>query len=586
MSLARISLIFAGLMWVLPFLNYYHAYPLTTFYQEWSAAMLGLAAMLLLLTGDYWRKAEIPRIVLLPVALMLLVVVQFALGQVVYFGQMLLYALYLMWAALLVMLGGRLREVLGLPAVATVLAIFLLAGGELNSVIALHQHFNWHSFLDSVVTVKIASAVYGNIAQPNHFADYLTLGLASLGLLYARGTLRAWQATLLALPMLFVLPLSGSRGTWVFLLWFVVSAFLWQRRDRAQRPLLNYSLLVLLGFGLMHLVIQLPWMAAGSDSVNSVQRMFSEDVGSGGVRLYLWQEAWLIFTHFPLLGAGFGQFVWQHFQLAPSLHNPGIVGLYNNAHNLVLQFAAETGVVGLLVLFGTLWFWLRQAYRAERTIYHWWGCTILAVLALHSMLEYPLWYAYFIGIAALSLGMLDTSRYRLELGVVGRVFVLATLLLGVLSLQQLMTGYRGVEMLSVLKPEPGNDAAYAERMNSGIAEMRQQALLQPYADLFASALINVSPMNIADKLKLNGNAERYAPIATMVYRQSLLLAQNGDIAAAEGHMERAIWAYPEDISLVDGMLRRLAVEDPAHFAALLEFTLQKYEEHQSAVHTK
>ncbi len=41
---AHLSLILIGLMWVFPFLIYYHAYPRTTFYQEWSAAMLGLAA--------------------------------------------------------------------------------------------------------------------------------------------------------------------------------------------------------------------------------------------------------------------------------------------------------------------------------------------------------------------------------------------------------------------------------------------------------------------------------------------------------------------------------------------------------------
>src|SRR5512135_3417154 len=162
LSLAHLSLAFAGLMWVLPFLNYYHAYPLTTFYQEWSAAMLGLAAMFLLVTGGNWRKVEIPYIVLLPVALMVLVVVQFALGKLPYLGQMLLYTLYLMWAALLIMLGGRLREELGLPAVATVLAVFLLAGAELSAIIGVQQHFHFGGLplLDRVVTMRVTAAVF------------------------------------------------------------------------------------------------------------------------------------------------------------------------------------------------------------------------------------------------------------------------------------------------------------------------------------------------------------------------------------------------------------------------------------------
>jgi len=585
LSLAHISLAFAGLMWVLPFLNYYHAYPLTTFYQEWGAAVLGLVAMILLLTAGYWRKAEVPHIVLLPVALMLLVVVQFALGKVVYFGQMLLYTLYLMWAALLIMLGARLREELGLPAVVTVLAVFLLLGAELSAVIGLHQHFHWHSFLDRVVTAKVSSAVYGNIAQPNHYADYLALGLASLGLLYARGALRVWQTTLLALPILFVLPLTGSRSTWYYMSALCALTALWQWRNRDQRPLLYYSLLLLLGFALMHLVIQLPGFAVETGAVNSVERMFSEDVQSGRIRLRLIPEAWLMFTHFPLLGAGFGQYAWQHYLLAPQLNN-GLTGLYNNAHNLVMQLAAEGGLAGLLVLFGTLLLWLRQAFRAERTIYHWWGYALLAVLAIHSMGEYPLWYAYFLGIAALVLGMLDGSRYRLELGVVGRVFVLLTLLLGAISLQQLMVGYRNIEMLTALRPQSGNDVAYYERMRDGLAAVQDQVLLQPYVDLYTSARIEISPEHLADKLRLNGDVVRFVPAAAEVYRQSLLLAQDGDLAAAQEQMACAVWSYPGDFSMVEEMLRKLALKDPAHFSALLEFALQKQEEYQRAVHTK
>lgn len=71
-----ISLTLVGIMWVLPFLYYHHAYPLTTFYQEWSAAMLGLCAMSLLMTKDSAALAAIPRIALLPVALILLVLLQ------------------------------------------------------------------------------------------------------------------------------------------------------------------------------------------------------------------------------------------------------------------------------------------------------------------------------------------------------------------------------------------------------------------------------------------------------------------------------------------------------------------------------
>ena len=44
-KLTHFSLACVGAMWVLPFLYYYHAYHRTTFYQEWTAALLGVCAM-------------------------------------------------------------------------------------------------------------------------------------------------------------------------------------------------------------------------------------------------------------------------------------------------------------------------------------------------------------------------------------------------------------------------------------------------------------------------------------------------------------------------------------------------------------
>lgn len=572
-------------MWVLPFLGYYHAYPLTTFYQEWMAAMLGLGAMLLLVSKRYWQQPEIPRIVLLPIGMLAIVVAQALMGKIAYLGQAMLYALYLLWAVLLVMLGRQLREEFGLAKLCSVLAAFLVIGTELSSLVGVLQHYNWHTFLDPVVTAKNSSAVYGNIAQPNHFADYLTLGLASLGLLYARGWLRGWQVVLLALPPLFVLPLSGSRSTWLYLLAIVGLAYWWQRRDKAHAVLLRYSLLLLLGFGIMHLVVQLPWLEGSGSVVTSAQRLFGE-VRSGGIRLYLWREALLIFAQFPWFGAGFGQFAWQHFQLGPVLRNADISGLYNNAHNLFMQLAAETGLAGLSVLFATMLSWLARIRQDEQQIYHWWGYALLAVLGIHSLLEYPLWYAYFLGVAALLLGIFDRASYRLQLRNLGRLSVALMLLLGTLSLQQLLHGYRSIESLLAQRPASAHDQAYVERMRDGLLTVQRQLLLQPYADLFMNSMIEVSPEQIESKLLYNEAVLHFIPISQVAYREALLLAQAGKAEAAQQQMERAIWSYAGSFAQVRRELSELVRRDPAHFAALLKFAVQKNEERLHAIHTK
>ena len=572
-------------MWVLPFLYYHHAYPITTFYQEWGAVVLSLFAMPLLISKRFWQQPELPRVILLPIGMMLLLLVQFLFGKVPSFEQTLLLTMYFLWASLLVMLGHRLRVELGLPMVVTVLAAFLAAGAELNTLAGILQHYRWHTILDSIVTVKTATAVYGNVAQPNHYADYLTLGLASIGLLHSRWSLRNWQTALLVAPMVFVMVLSGSRSAWFYLLFMAGMSYLWQRRDKAFLPFLKYTLLLLLGFGLMHLVVQIPWLAGVGGDVTTLQRMFGE-VNSGGIRIYLWKESWTIFTHYPLLGSGFGQFAMQHFQLGSALRDLRIVGLYNNAHNLVMQLAAETGLAGLSILFATLGIWLIQALRENRSIYQWWGFAVLAVLGIHSLLEYPLWYGYFIGVAAIALGVMETRVYRLELRLLGRVSVAAILILGIVSTVQLFAGYKKLEASLAVQPLTKDDPTYVPRLRDALFEVDKYALLRPFAVLYMSSLIEVSQDNLAEKLNLNEQAMRFVPIGAAVYREAWLLSLAGRLPEAETQLERAVWSYPGDFPAAETELRQLAMKYPSNFSTLLEFATQKYEEYQRAVLAK
>jgi O-antigen ligase len=582
-GIAHISLTLVGLMWVLPFLYYYHAYPLTTFYQEWGAGILGLCASVFLLARQNWQQPEVPRIVMLPISLMILVLLQYVAGKTTYFDQTLLFALYMLWATLLLMLGYALRKRFGLGVMVTVLAAFMLLGTELGALAGILQHYRWHTFLDTVITAKNGMAVYGNMAQPNHYANYIAMGLVSLGLL--RLQLRSWLVVLLAAPLLFVLVLSGSRSSWLYLLSMTGLAFLWQRRDQSCRHLLNYSLLLLLGFGLMHWVVQIPWLAGATGSLTTVQRMFGGD-GSGSIRLYLWHEAWLIFTQFPVLGAGLGQFASQHFQMGPLLQATNISGLYNNAHNLVMQLAAEMGLAGLLILFATLGMWMWQGVRAQFTIYHWWGYTVLLVLGIHSMLEYPLWYAYFMGIAAILLGTLDSSTYRLELRALGRLSVAAILLLGIVSLVQFQHGYQLLERTLASRPKSAGDTDFSQRMRAQLLDVHGTPLLQPYAELFMNTWIEVSADELDNKLALNERAMNFVPISTVVYRRAWLLAQADKQDEARLQIERAIWSYAADFPLREKELIALAQKDPEHFTALLEFAIKKNKEYLSAVSTK
>lgn len=574
----HISLAFVGLMWVLPFLHYRHEYPLTTFDQEWWSVVLGLFAMTALLAKDYWQSPQVPRIVLFPVALIAIVLVQIALGKVAYFEQGLLYILYLLFAALLMMLGAWLRRSLGIENLACTLAIFLLVGAELSAAIGVLQHFGWHTWFDSVIVRKTAAGLYGNVAQPNHYANYIALGLVSLGLLHQQQRLKVAYVVLLATPLLFVLTLSGSRSSWLYLLMMAgLAGWCWYK-DKAMRYLLRYALALLLGFALMHLVVQLPFLAGAGEETNALR---SSDT-SGRIRLFLWHEAGLIFLQSPWLGAGFGQFAWHHFELQPVLQPKNIVGLYNNAHNLILQLAAEAGIAGLLAFFATFGAWLYGLRRVTLGAAHWWGYAAVGVLAIHSLLEYPLWYSYFIAIFAVLLGMLDETHFRLEMRNIGRVSLALILLLGLATMLQMQTSYRELKSTLAIPAVSGNTAENAKLTLGRLVDLRGNILLTPYAELYISAYTEINPQHLQEKLAFNRGVMQFIPTAEVVYRQAFLLAQDGQLEAAKKLLEQAIWSYPGNGN-AHQLLVAMVEKDPAHFSALLEFATQKEQEHACAV---
>ena len=583
-SLTHISLTLVGLMWVFPFLIYHHAYPVTTFYQEWWSALLGVSALILLTDRDYWRQPDIPRIAQLPAALIGVVVLQWSLDKIAYFDQALLFVLYLLFAMLLILLGARLRDCFGITRLAQVLAIFLLVGAELSALVGVLQHFRWDTPLGAVVVMKISSSVYGNIAQPNHFANYIALGMISLGFLLHQQKLRVVHVAVLAMPLLLVMALSGSRSSWLYLLMMAGLAWWLARHDAKQSLLLRYTLWLLAGFGAMHLIVQLPFTTGAQNSVNTVQRLFSEDVSGGGVRLFLWREAMLMFMQSPWVGVGFGQFAWQHFQLLPELQPKGVHGLYNNAHSFVFQLAAETGIAGLLSLFLPLGVWFMGLRRSPLDAAHWWGYAVLGVLSIHSLLEYPLWYAYFMAIAAFLLGMLDETRYHLELRRVGRLSVVLILFLGLLSLMQLMTGYRELEQVQEIRSASKIGENTAELLHEKLVAVHTGSLLSPYAELFMANLIEVNDDHLKEKLAINSRVMHFVPISSVVYRQALLLAQADQLEQAKITVLQAIWSFPGQFDHMHKQLLLKAEKDPEHYAALLEFALQKNQEYRSGIH--
>jgi len=203
-------------------------------------------------------------------------------------------------------------------------------------------------------------------------------------------------------------------------------------------------------------------------------------------------------------------------------------------------------------------------------------------LGIHSLLEYPLWYNYFLGVAAVLLGIFDTRTYRLELRNVGRASVAVMLLLGAISLTQVFIGYGKLENALVLRGKAAADHSLIPAVQAELLAVDQSPLLSSYAELFIASTMELSTDHLAQKLVLNERVQRFIPIAPVVYHQVSLLALADRLPEARAQLERAIWSYPMDYPSARIELEAMARKDPARFSGLLEFATQKYEEYRRA----
>jgi O-antigen ligase len=562
-----------GLMLVLPFLAPFKAPPIASFHPEAMAAVLGLLALSVL--PLFAARLEMPRIALLPLSIIVLIALQLVQGKLLFHQVGLLAALYLLWATALICLGGLLRRELGLERVLAQLAWFLLIGALASALMAWAQHIDSDA-LGPFMMPRAPVRVWANLGQSNQLADYLALGLGSAAFLYATARMRLRWAVPTVAALTYVLSLTGSRASWVYLLGFIAVSvvFFMLERSQANRRLLGFSAGALLALAAVPWLVDLltPGLA---DVTMSASARLDPAVFEAEERPRIWKAAWIIFQQAPIFGVGLRQFGWQHFVVNAQLPAPRVTGLTDHAHNLPLHVLAELGVIGVSLLVVSTALWVAGLLRQPRTASHWWLWTAAMVLGVHSMLEYPLWYTFFLGVAAVIVGMGDARTIKLSLfqqGRSGRWLLLALVGIGWLVLGQLVRDYLFLE----------NFLAFRYRYMHATAEVNSQAkdllltihrgsLLSPYVEFGLSRAISLDAERLEDKLKVNGRAMRLFPTDDMVYREAMLLGLHGDTAQARLQWNLAAASYPEEEERALRVVQRRVDDGLKELVPLLEY---------------
>ncbi|MDR7333348.1 Wzy polymerase domain-containing protein [Roseateles asaccharophilus] len=384
----------------LPPLLAYNQTPAATLYNQLLAlAGWGVALMLWARSAPSWRDG-----LKSPAALALALLLVAPMTSVVWRALPLslgLGATAIIGAGLAVLL---LAQGLSAPArrqAAEALCWGLLATGLLSVSVSLIQVFV-PAGADGVLIARsgIVGRAVGNLRQPNHLASLMMwAAVAAVFITERRGMRRALPPLLFA--FVFTVVLSASRTGFVGIAMLAI----WGLVDRSLSRSARLSLLatpVMLAFSWW---LMAQWADSGH-AFGAASRL-SEGAGSPS-RLAILRDAWALTLAHPLLGVGWGEFNFA-WSLTPFPNRP--VAFFDHTHNLPSQLAVELGLpwagLVLALLCWALWQASRGAWRAsgDDAALRRAALMIVLTIGLHSLLEYPLWYAYFLLPACFALGL-------------------------------------------------------------------------------------------------------------------------------------------------------------------------------------
>lgn len=293
--------------------------------------------------------------------------------------------------------------------------------GVLGMVLALIQVFhpawtdgNW------IAEPTMPGRAVGNLRQPNHFSTLLVWSCCATAWLGAR---RRWPLALAITAMALMIGgvvLTASRTGMVAMLFLAV----WGLTDRALPKPLRVAL------ALAPIIYGLFWGGMWEWSHADKRIAFAADArlhdGSdiSSSRFKIWANVLELIKANPWTGVGYGEFnlAWT---LTPFPGRP--VAFFDHTHNIVLQWAVEFGLPLALLMIGlclwALWGLLGPGLERRSTDESQAGqpfagtpagatAVMVTIVGLHSLLEYPLWYSYFLLPTAFAWGMGLAARAR------------------------------------------------------------------------------------------------------------------------------------------------------------------------------
>jgi O-antigen ligase len=424
------------------------------------------------------------------------------------------------------------------------------AAAIVSALIGLLQYFGAAEALTPWVNSTRTGEAFANLRQRNQFATLCNIGFAAvMWWMLDRTTQRSISlSTTGALASAVLLQMgnaaSASRtGLLQLVLLLALFSFWGAWRNRS-------ALRVLVAAGLAYALaaVALP-VLLGLDPLNSGMLARLQDGDSVcASRITMWRNVLHLIAQKPLLGWGWGELDYAHFITLYS--GPRFCEILDNAHNLPLQLAVELGVPMALACCALgLWaVWLGKPWR-EQAATRQMAWAVIAVIMLHSLLEYPLWYGPFQMALGLSVWLLwHTQRPttdKLMTKTLERPYKRAIAAILLIALIMTGIGFAAWEYTRVSQLFMPVHARLASYRDNTLQKVSDSPLFQSQVEFAALSMLELAPENAAQVNQLAKSLLHFSPEPRVIERliESAELLKRADEATY--YRARYQAAFPE-----------------------------------------
>ena len=514
------------LAWLMPS----HFLPWTSWHSEvivfFAVFLCACISVFKLLPAKNARQLKLPYLVLPFLMMAVTAVVQAMTGLMTFGGDAFVFVSYSVMCILCLAFGFASNKQTQTPETAvgagsasdsslTLFAFALILGSFASVMVALVQVLELWPDSAWINRMPQLRRPGGNLAQPNHLATLVLMGIASLVFVYESGKLKKTPSILILLTLCIGLAITESRTGVLSML--LLSCWWAIKKNKISAGVSSWLVfLTVTGF----LVFFLAWPSI-LIFIQQSSGVSAEVNIKAGIRLVVWPQLLEAMSHRPLWGWGLGEVAKAHNSVA---HNYLVSEPFSYAHNILLDLALGIGIplTAIVVLLAGIWSWRRIGHVANMRT--WYCVAVVLPLAVHSMLEFPFAYAHLLAPALFAVGVLE-GRLKPAAGFVINVRFAAVFLFVI----SVLASWSAVEYLEI---EEDFRIARFEALKIGQKPANYVApnviLLTQLKALLTATRISPKPRMSPDELDIVRKTALRYPWSAPQNRYALSLALNGN----------------------------------------------------------